>query len=404
VQQAEGGPDGDPDSYLVAGTAAYRRAGIAVFAAGFATFATLYCVQPLMPAFAGTFGVSPAVSSLALSSSTGLLAVAMLGAGALSDAVGRKPVMLVALALASLLCAAAAGASDWPALLAMRALEGVALSGLPAVTMAYVGEEIEPRASGAAMGLYIGGTALGGMSGRVLSAVVADALSWRMAMAAVAVMGIVALAVVWLWLPPSRHFRRHPPGMAQFLRIASGHLADSGLCPLFLLGFTLMGSFVTVYNYLAFRLIEPPFGLRPAVVGAIFLVYIVGVVGSPLVGGFAARRGWGRVLPVTVMGMAGGLALMISDRLDVVLAGIALFTFAFFGAHSIASGWIGQRVRHGRAQASAIYLFCYYMGSTVCGTGGGLFWSAWGWDGVSAFVAVLTLAGLILTRRAAASS
>lgn len=36
----------------------------------------------------------------------------------------------------------------------------------------------------------------------------------------------------------------------------------------------------------------------------------------------------------------------------------------------------------GRAQASAIYLFAYYLGSSVLGTLGGYAWVAWGWTGV----------------------
>ena len=58
--------------------------------AGFATFSLLYCVQPLLPAFAQDFRVSPAESSLALSLSTGFLAVAILGASAVSEVLGRR--------------------------------------------------------------------------------------------------------------------------------------------------------------------------------------------------------------------------------------------------------------------------------------------------------------------------
>ncbi|MGQ9368876.1 MFS transporter [Azospirillum sp. A39] len=387
-------PDGTDAGYLRVGTPEFRRARISLFAAGFSTFATLYCVQPLMPAFAETFAVSPAESSLALSLSTGALAFAMLVAGALSDIWGRKPVMLASLLASGVLGLLAAAAPDWHWLLAVRALEGVALSGLPAVAMAYVSEEVDPKAAGLTMGLYIGGTALGGMSGRVLTAAVADLADWRAAMAAIGVLGLVAAAVLWAGLPASRRFVRRPPGMAELAAGWRAHLGDPGLLGLFALAFLLMGGFVTVYNYTGFRLAAPPFDLRPAVVGAIFLVYLAGVVSSPWFGGLAGRHGQGRVLLAAVALTVVGLLAMAPPSVVAVVAGLALFTFSFFGAHAIASGWIGQRARTARAQASALYLFSYYMGSTVAGYAGGLFWSAWGWTGVAGFVGALLLAAV----------
>src|SRR4051812_23752974 len=72
------------------GSPAYRRIAAALFLSGFATFSMLYCVQPLLPIFAAEFDLSAAESSLAVSFSTGFLAVAILCAGALSESLGRK--------------------------------------------------------------------------------------------------------------------------------------------------------------------------------------------------------------------------------------------------------------------------------------------------------------------------
>ena len=72
------------------GTPEFRRASFALFLAGFATFAVLYTVQPLLPIFAQEFAVSPAESSLALSLSTASLALAILLAAILSEGVGRR--------------------------------------------------------------------------------------------------------------------------------------------------------------------------------------------------------------------------------------------------------------------------------------------------------------------------
>lgn len=392
AEPVAGMPDG-----LVAGSPAYRRVSAVLFVAGLSTFASLYCVQPLMPDFTRVFGVTPAESSLALSLSTAVLAVAMLVAGMISDRFGRKPIMAASLLASGTLGILGALAPDWGWLLALRALEGLALSGLPAVAMAYLSEEVEPRSAGFAMGLYIGGTAVGGMSGRALTALVADLVSWRAALAVVGAIGILGALAVWLWLPASRRFVRSSMSVRDMAAAWRRHLGDGSLRALFVMGFVAMGAFVTVFNYIGFRLVAPPFDLRPALVGAVFLVYLLGAVSSPVFGTLAGRLGHGRVLAAATALMAAGLALMSPDSLWAVTPGIALFTVAFFGMHSTTSAWIGQRATTNRGQASAIYLFCYYMGSTIAGTLGGVFWHGAGWPGVAGFVGALVAGGLALS-------
>src|SRR5580698_9529314 len=89
--------DGPPVTTARRGSGAYRRISLALFMAGFATFSLLYCVQPLLPTFSADFHVGPAESSLALSLSTGFLALAILGAAALSERVGRRGLMLTSM-------------------------------------------------------------------------------------------------------------------------------------------------------------------------------------------------------------------------------------------------------------------------------------------------------------------
>jgi YNFM family putative membrane transporter len=46
-----------------------------------------------------------------------------------------------------------------------------------------------------------------------------------------------------------------------------------------------------------------------------------------------------------------------------------------------------------------MYLFSYYMGSSVAGASGGLFYAADGWLGVALFVGALVVAGLLIALR-----
>ncbi|MDE1146758.1 MAG: MFS transporter [Azospirillaceae bacterium] len=389
-------PASDGIPFLEVGTAAYRRVTAVLFVAGFSTFATLYCVQPLLPDFARAYAITPPMASLSLSVTTAALAFALLLAGALSDRSGRKGVMVASLALSGGLGLASACAPTWTLFLVLRALAGLALGGLPAVAMAYVSEEVNPKSAGLTMGLYIGGTAMGGMGGRILTVLITDFSNWRVAVGLVGAVGIAGAITVAVALPPSRHFHQREGGfLAGLIEAWRLHLSDGGLLALFATGFLAMGAFVTVFNYVGFRLQAPPLSLPPATVAVLFLVYIFGIVSSPLFGGLTGRFGTGRVLVASSVLMAAGLAIMDITRLDTLAVGLGLFTFAFFGVHSVASGWIGQRAKQHRGQASSLYLFAYYMGSTLAGTTGGYFWHEWEWTGITLFVGTL-LAALVL--------
>ncbi|MEJ2674505.1 MAG: MFS transporter [Acidihalobacter sp.] len=334
-----------PAGYIEHGSQAFRHTNLALFAAGFATFALLYCVQPLMPEFSRDFHVAAAISSLSLSFTTGVLAFAMLVAGAFSDAYGRKPVMVASLLASGLLTMALAFTHSWHGLLLMRALMGLTLSGLPAIAMAYLSEEMAARSIGLGMGLFIGGSALGGMGGRLIAGVLTEWVSWRFAVGAVGLTGLVA-------------------------------------------------TFVTVYNYTGYRLLGAPYDLSQGGVGAIFAVYLVGIFSSAWMGHLAGRLGRHRMLWTAFALILAGIGLTLLRPLPAVVLGLAVLTFGFFGGHSIVSSWVGRRAGSSKAQASSLYLFSYYMGSSIAGFCGGFFWSAEGWAGVAAFTGLLTLAGL----------
>lgn len=380
------------------GTPEFRRTNLALFSAGFATFALLYSVQPLMPVFARDFHVSAAQSSLTLSLTTGLLAPAMIVAGAISESRGRKAMMVASLFSSALLTLACAFARRWEALLVMRALAGITFAGLPAISMAYLGEEMHSSSIGLAMGLAIGGNGLGGMIGRLAASYIADVLSWRYAMASVGVLGLVATVIFWRTLPASRHFVPRPAHPRALMHTFGRQLRDMRLVPLFALGFLFMGGFVTTYNYVGYHLIDPPYLLSHAAAGSVFAVYPVGIFASAYIGSRADRVGRPRMVQLMAAVMLAGVVLMATRPLWLVVLGITTLTFGFFGGHSVASSWIGLRATHAKAQASALYLFFYYIGASVAGSLGGSVWDRWRWLGVELFLTALIGGALLVTR------
>jgi len=389
---------------LAAGTPAYRRLTVAMLLAGFATFSTLYATQPLLPLLAQHYRLTAETASLAVSMATGPLAFGILVAGALSDRIGRRSMMVAAMMAAAVLTLAAGLMPGWYGLLAARFLAGLALAGVPAVAMAYVAEEVDTASVGSATGLYIAGSALGGMGGRLLASLVAAAADWRWALIAVGATGLVMAEAFRRLAPPSRNFVAGSGGLSAVPRAARVLFRDPGLRLLYAESFVLMGVFVTIYNYAGFHLAEPPYRLGQTAVGAVFLLYIVGSASSAWFGALAGRAGRRRVFWIPVAILVAGVAITAAGPLWLVVTGIAVVTLGFFGAHSIASAWVGRRGAAIRGQAAAWYLFFYYLGSSILGSVGGFAWTMAGWPGVVAFcggLGVLALAGAALLYRVA---
>lgn len=392
----DGAPASEPIRH---GTRAFRRTNLALFSAGFATFGLLYCVQPLMPEFSREYGINEATSALSLSLSTGVLAFAMLFMGGVSDAIGRKSVMVVSLLSSAVLVLLSTLVHGWPTLLALRMLLGLTLSGVPVVAMTYLAEEMHHESIGLGMGLYISGNAIGGMSGRLIAGVLADFFGWRIGMGTVALIGVLAGLLFWRSLPPSRYFVARPLRLRSLTGRFISLFRDPGLPWLFAEGFLLLGAFVTVYNYLGYRLLAPPYNLSQAVVGLVFSIYLIGTFSSTWMGHLAGRLGRRKVLWTTFALMLAGVLLTAASALPLILLGIVAITFGFFGGHSIVSSWVGRRAGAAKAQGSSMYLFSYYMGSSIAGASGGLFYAAHGWDGVVGFVGALVLGGLLIAWR-----
>ncbi|AVT58780.1 MFS transporter [Pectobacterium versatile] len=383
--------------YITRGTPQFMRVTLALFSAGLATFALLYCVQPLLPVLSQDFGISPATSSLSLSVSTVMLAFGLLFTGPLSDTIGRKNVMVVSLMLAAICTVICAFMTSWNGVLIMRAMMGLSLSGVAAVAMSYLSEEIHPSVLAFSMGLYISGNSIGGMSGRLVSGVLTDYFPWRVAIGTIGVLALIAAITFWRILPESRHFRPGSLRPKTLLLNSKLHWRDAGLPLLFLEGFLLMGAFVTLFNYIGYRLLAPPYLLSQAVVGLLSVVYLTGSYSSPKAGALTARYGRGPVLSIAILLMLAGLGMTALSSLFAIFGGMMLFTAGFFAAHSVASSWIGQRARRAKGQASSMYLFSYYLGSSLAGTLGGFFWHSFGWMGITAFLSALLLLALAVS-------
>ena len=382
------------------GSAGYRRISVALFLAGVVTFALLYSTQPILPLLSDEFGLDAGTAALSVSVATAGLGVALLVAGPMSEVLGRTPLMHASLFAASLVSLAGALAPGWHVLLGLRLVEGVALAGLPAVAMAYLAEEVHPRATARAAGLYIGGTAIGGMSGRLVTGAIAEFAGWRLALLGIGLVGFACAVAVRILLPASRGFHPAPASTRHLLTAARTILRDPAFWCLFAVGGTAMGAFVGVFNAMSYRLMAPPYGYSVGIVGLVFLTYAVGSVSSTYAGRAASRFGQRTIAPLCALIMLVGLLGTWAGPVAVVAAGLTVMTAGFFALHGVASGWVAARAARGSAakgQASSGYLFTYYAGSSVFGALAGHAWESGGWDAVVLLGVGLVGVALLLT-------
>ncbi|WP_299534646.1 MFS transporter [uncultured Herbaspirillum sp.] len=393
-------PAASPPRGAVRGSAAYRNIVLALFCSGFATFSLLYCVQPLLPAFAREFRIGAASASLALSLSTGFLALAILLAGMVSERYGRKELMFASLATAACCNLLAGVAPTWELILAARAAEGFALGGVPAVAMAYLAEEIDAGGLGYAMGLYVGGNAFGGMAGRVAMSMLSEHIGWRHAMLAIGALDLALALAFVLMLPASRNFVRNGSmRLRDHVAVWQRHLRHARLPLTFGIAALNMGIFATSYNYAGFRLMSPPFSLSATLTGLIFSAYLFGIVSSSWAGALADRYGRAPLVAAGIATSCAGLFLTCTASLSVVIVGIVLLTIGFFTTHSAASSWVGRMASTGRGHAASLYLLSYYLGGSVLGSAGGWFWEHSGWNAVAAFMLLQVVTAAWLARR-----
>ncbi|WP_344024618.1 MFS transporter [Streptomyces luteireticuli] len=392
------------DSRLLPGDPGYRRMSFALFAAGIATFALLYSTQALLPAISDGLGVTADQASWTVSAATGGLALAVVPLSALSERYGRRAMMAAALCVAAFVGLLVPFAPDLGWLIGLRALQGAALAGVPASAMAYLAEEVRPKALVGAVGLFVAGNSIGGMSGRILAGWTAQAWGWRAGLAAVGVLAVLCAVVFRLLIPKARHFTPGSVSPRALARTVGRHLSDPLLVRLYLIGALFMTVFGAVYTVIGYRLAQAPFSLPSGLVGSIFLVYLVGTASSAAAGKLVGRLGRRGALYLAMGTTTAGLLLTLTSSLTAVLLGLVLITAGFFAGHAVASSSVSRTATTGRAQASALYQTAYYLGSSVGGTVGAVAFRAGGWDGtvVLGLVAMVAAGAITLyaTRRA----
>jgi YNFM family putative membrane transporter len=373
----------------------FDRRAAAVAAAGISTFLNLYTPQAILPSLASTFAIAPATTGLAITAP--LLAVALVApfAGAISDALGRKRLIVAAAAALVMPTLLAAGAQSFPALLLWRFLQGLLLPFIFAVTIAYIGEECEGPAAIRVAGVYSSGAIFGGFAGRFVTGVAAHWGGWRSGFVAVAALTALGAAFVAAMLPRECKFHPVRGGVHAMLAGWREHVRNPRLWGTCAVGFGMLFSIVATFTFVNFRLAAPPFSLNPAALGSVFAVYLVGVVTTPLATRLAVRIGRRHTAVLMAAGAIGGELLTLLPNLAAVVLGLAATSATLFVAQALGLGFIGVAVPRARSSAVGLYVTIYYIGGALGGFVPAGVWRAAGWPGcVALFCATIALMGI----------
>jgi YNFM family putative membrane transporter len=359
-----------------------RRETWALQAGTVVAYADMYITQPILPVLSREFGVGPARAGMTVSAVVLAIAGASAFYGPLADALGRRRVIAAALGLLALATAACALAPSLPALVALRALQGLFVPGMTAVSVAYAGDRWDAVELRAVVGGLIGASVVGGLVGRVGAGAITAHAGWRTAFVVFSVITALAAIGVGRELSPLR--ASPASGLGAAWRGMADHLRNRRLIGAYLVGATMFFGWIGLFTYLPYLLSAPPFNLSTGLVSSVFLVYAVGVVVSPLAGQLSTRVAPTRLVAIGLAVEAIGLLATFHASLATIVVGLLLVVAGTFTAQAVVPAFVNQQARRDKGGASALYLAFYYLGGTLGSLLPGLAWERWGWPGVLA--------------------
>jgi MFS transporter, YNFM family, putative membrane transport protein len=369
---------------------AFDIRSLAVATAGFCAFLNLYSVQALLPVLAKEFGVGVGDISWLMTAGTGAIALTAPFTGAIADVVGRKRLITAAMFAAVVPTLLMTLATDVPAFVFWRFVQGLLLPPIFTVAVAYIGDEWPPAEVPAVAGLYISGTSIGGFCGRFIPGMLTDLIGWRAAFGAVALLTLAAAIVVATTLAPERYFVRSGgllSALAQMLR----HMRDPQLLATYAIGFGVLFNFVATFTYVSFHLAAPPYSFSPTLLGALFLTYLASSPIVPWVGRAVARFGRrGFVLGVIALWIAGVL-LLLAPPVGLVLVGLTLCAVCGMVCQAVSTGYVAMTAKEGRSSAVGLYATAYYVGGSAGALLGGVAWTFAGWTGCVVAIVVMQI-------------
>ena len=360
----------------------------AVGLAGYCAFINLYSPQSILPLLSEEFHASAAEVSTIITVSTLAVALTAPFTGAVADVLGRKRVIVAAMFVLVIPTLMVGLSTSLSAVIFWRAVQGLVLPPIFAVTVAYIGDEWPAKEATTAAGIYSSGSSLGGFSGRLVTGVIADLISWRAGFAVLAGVAAVGAVAVAFLLPRERRFVRSE-GLLASSRQMLGHFRNSQLVATFAVGFAVLFNFICTFTFISFHLAAPPYNLSASWLGTIFVTYLVGSVLTPWIGWAVGRFGRRQFMVGVIAIWLAGIALTLAPSLLLIVAGLALGAGCGLICQAVSTGFVTVTAKAGRSSAVGLYVTSFYLGGSFGAAVGAIAWTLGGWPACAALVATM---------------
>lgn len=286
---------------------------------------------PALPEITTDLATTPPAVQLSLTACVVGLALGQLLIGPLSDIVGRRKPLLVGLAIYVAVSAAAMLATDPTVFITLRFVQGVAGAAGLVISRAVVRDRYDGAYAARLFSSLILVTGLAPVLAPVIGGLIQGAVGWTGVFAALAVAGLLLLAVTVFGLRESLpQARRSPAALGSTWRTSAGLVGDPTFWRYTLVSGLAFGGMFAYVSGGPF-ILQNVYGISPQGFGLIFAVNSLGmVVASQLNGWLVTRHGVHRLLAVGMwLTAAAGLGVLVSTVSGLGLAGLLPAFFAF---------------------------------------------------------------------------
>lgn len=357
---------------------------------------------PSLPDIARQLGASTAQGQLTISAYLIGFAAGQIIYGPVSDRHGRKPVLIVAIALYAVASLGCALSTSIEMLIGARTLQAFGGCGGIVLARAIVRDLYSGARAGRELSLMASVMALAPVFAPILGGLVQTGFGWRAVFLTLVAAGLLGVLVVWLLLPETLNVRASEPvslgSMARSYNVVARHPAY--LAYLAITSASYAGLFAWISGS-AFVL-QNLYGLTPFDFGVAFALGSIGyMIGSALAARIVVKLGLNGVIGVGGCFCAvGGLGMMASVGLGLTSALSLVFPIAVFLAglgmvlpQGIAGAMTPFPERAGAA--SSLFGFVQQTGAALCGAAVGVLLGHSAWPLATA-VAAMGCATLVL--------
>lgn len=347
---------------------------------GIFAFMHIYAIQAILPDLIKDLSASEVQLGMAVGAT--ILGISLMSPfmGIISDRFGRKIFIVGSLVLLAVPTGLIALISDMQYLILLRFLQGIAITGITVVLVAYLGEEFDQQYTAQLMAYYVAASVLGGFLGRFLLGHLAAVFTWRIGFLILSLLTLFSGLFAFFALPKSRQFvRKNHQNIGKALL---NHLKNRYLLISCSVGGCVLFTLVATFTYINLHLSAYPYQLTSGQLGNLFALYLIGMVITPFAGSLSKRYGsnWAVIIGLSMAFL--GILLSLSDNLWLIITALVLVSSGVFIMQASMIGYLATNINHNRSLASGLYYMAYYLGGTFGALVGGFFYRHFEWIGV----------------------